>query len=117
MSDSVSFYLQKITCQATSEVGNDEVYIKYIADGEHPVRFPSTGYHSMDSNKHDVWVVNLPITYKETLVIELCDSDSGEDDSLGSHTYITADASRNEPNPVSNTNGARYTIYTGPNMI
>lgn len=117
MSNSVTLYLQKITCQNTSEVGNDEVYIKYIADGGREQRFPASGYHSMDSKNDDVWVVNLPMTYKETLVIGLYDSDTGKDDSLGSHTYDTADASKNEQNPVSNPNGAAYTLYTGPNKI
>ncbi|MFK7785750.1 MAG: hypothetical protein AB8B56_11575 [Crocinitomicaceae bacterium] len=117
MSNSVTMYLQKITCQNTSEIGNDEVFIYYTADGGRPTRFPKDGYHSMDSNNDSVWVTNLPMTFKETLVVELCDSDTIGNDSLGTHTYVTADASKNEQEPYSNSNGAKYTVYTGPNKI
>ena len=112
---SVTIYLQSIECVSTSETGKDEVYVKYVADGGRATRFPSSGYHSMSPTENNPWVVNLPISYKETLVIGLYDSDTLGDESLGSHTYSVADASEQESNDISNPNGANYILNTGPN--
>ncbi len=110
----VTIYLQQVYCNSTSENGKDEVYIKYSVDGGRDTRFPSSGYHSMSHDEYNPWVVNLPITYKDTLVIGLYDSDTLGDESLGSHSYTNGDAASNEQNPVSNSNGANYTLFTGP---
>lgn len=103
--------LQTITCLETSEPGSDEVYIKYSEDGGRQKRFPSSSYHSLSAGES--WTVNLPLSFKESLVISLYDNDFGNDDFLGSHTYKTTDP-QPETVQVSNTNGARYNLSTVP---
>ncbi|NVK63084.1 MAG: hypothetical protein HWE22_00805 [Flavobacteriales bacterium] len=115
MANSVTIYLQSIVCENTSEMGHDEVYVKYSVDGGRNKRFPSSGYESMSPNDNNPWVINLPIEYKNTLVIGLYDSDAGKDDSLGTHSYTAADASKEQSNTVSNSNGAKFVLNTGPN--
>ena len=111
MANSITIELTTVTCDSTSEPGSDEVYIKYSEDGGRENRFPTTGYHSM--SKGDTWNPNLPISFKETAVVSLYDNDLGHDEFLGSHTYSTSDP-QPESVPVSNTNGAAYTLYTTP---
>lgn len=113
MPNSVTIMLTQIKCNNTSEHGHDEVYIKYSIDGQRDKRYPSKGYQSLANG--EIWSnINLPISYKNTVVIGLYDSDAGKDDFLGSHTYQTDDASQAEQHVVSNSNGANYTLYTEP---
>jgi len=111
MANSVTIMLTQIKCNNTSEIGHDEVYIKYSIDGGREKRYPAKGYQSLADG--EVWPnINLPINYKNTVVVGLYDSDTGKDDFLGSYTYNTDDASQTEQHTVSNSNGANYTLFT-----
>ncbi len=109
MSSKISIILNNIHCNNTSERGHDEVYIKYSVDGGRDSRFPSNGYHSMANG--DNWDPGLIISYSSSAVVGLYDEDTLGDEFLGSHTYTTADP-QPETVPVSNTNGASYTLST-----
>jgi len=102
--------LTTVQCVKTSEPGSDEVYIKYKIDKDVlEKRYPDKGYTSMSSD--DVWTVNLPLTFKESVMVWLNDNDGGSDDSLGSTIYYTT-----TPQPgavtISNSNGASYILKT-----
>ena len=107
--DSIAIELASITCVSTTERGHDEVYIKYSIDGGREQRFPENGYYAMSPG--DLWETSLPITFKESVLVSLYDSDRGHDDFLGSHTYYPGD-SQPESVSVPNTNGASYTLST-----
>lgn len=109
---SATILLSKIKCNSTSERGHDELYLHYSIDGGKAKRFPEDGYHSIEAGES--WTTNLAIQYKTSLVIELYDSDTAGDDFLGSCSYSANDATQDEQNTASNTNGANYTLYTGP---
>ena len=113
MPNSVTIMLTQIKCNNTSEIGHDEVYIKYSADGGRAKRYPDKGYQSLADG--ETWSnIHLPINYKTTVVVSLDDSDAGKDDFLGSYTYEIDDASQSEQHVVSNSNGANYTLFTEP---
>ena len=101
--------LQSISCVSTSEPGHDEVYIKHSEDGGREQRFPTSGYQSMAPG--DFWTVDLPLSFKDSVVVSLYDNDLGGDDFLGSHTYTPSDP-QPEVVTVSNTNGAVYRLHT-----
>lgn len=109
MSNKITIELNNIHCNSTSEKGHDEVYIKYSVDGGRETRFPSNGYHSMANG--DNWNPALIVSYATTVVISLYDEDTLGDEFLGSHTYTVSDP-QPETVPVSNTNGASYTLST-----
>lgn len=115
---SQTMYLQSVICLNTSESGHDEVYVKYSIDGGSSTRFPSSSadpdYHSMNTDDNNPWVTNLKLQFNNTVLIELWDSDTGGDDPLGSYTYSAADAPYTESQLVTDTNGARYVLVTGP---
>lgn len=111
MPDPTNITLQSIQCVHPSEPGKDEVYIKYSVDGGREQRFPPSSYHSMGPG--DTWPVNLPLSFKDSVVVSLFDNDLGGDDYLGSATYKTT-SPQPETVPVSNTNGADYRLYTIP---
>lgn len=103
--------LEIIKCINTSEPGSDEVYIRYSEDGGLNKRYPDSGYHSLSDG--EVWEVNLPLSFKESVVVSLHDNDSGNDDFLGSHTYYPGDP-QPEGVKVDNPNGAIYELHTVP---
>ena len=106
--------LKSIKCVNTSEPGSDEVYIKYSEDGGLQNRYPSAGYYSLSDG--EVWEVNLPLSFKESVVVALYDNDTGNDDFLVSHTYYPDD-----PQPevvrMDNPNGAIYEFATIPSAV
>jgi hypothetical protein len=106
-----SITLTSIHCVNTSEAGHDEVYVKYSIDGGREQRYPASGYQSMEDG--DSWSMSLPITFKNSAVVSLFDSDTLGDEFLGSHTYYPTDP-QPEVVEVSNTNGAEYTLSTSP---
>ena len=106
---STTITITNIHCNEPSEIGHDEVYIKYTVDGGHAKRFPSSGYHSMGSG--DNWDPDLPITFKQNVVVGLYDQDTLGDENLGTHTYTTT-SPQPETEPYTNTNGANYTVTT-----
>ncbi len=113
MANSVTIVVTEICCKNTSEVGHDEVYIKYVVDGGRAKRFPDKGYHSLKDG--ECWNnIDLRISYKDNVNIQLYDSDNGKDDSLGQYTYVVADAEKTENTPYTNTNGASYVVTTTP---
>jgi hypothetical protein len=109
MADATNITLDSITCISTSEPGKDEVYIKYSEDGGREQRYPASGYHSMGPG--DVWDPGLPLSFKDSVVVSLFDNDKGGDDFLGSATYTTT-SPQPETVPVSNANGADYSLST-----
>jgi hypothetical protein len=106
-----SITLTSIHCVNTSEAGHDEVYVKYSIDGGREQRYPASGYQSMEDG--ETWSMSLPITFKNSAVVSLFDSDTLGDEFLGSHTYYPTDP-QPEVVEVSNTNGAEYTLSTSP---
>ena len=79
--------LSTIFCVTTSESGHDEVFYTYVIDGGDEIRYPPSGYTSMDAN--DTWQVNQTYTYNSSLKIKLLDDDNwpSSDDYLGSTSY------------------------------
>ncbi|WP_160810759.1 hypothetical protein [Nitrosomonas sp. HPC101] len=107
---STTIELTTIKCNHTSELGSDEVYIKYSIDNGREQRFPANGWHSLSSG--DTWDnVSLGLTFKDSVLIQLFDRDTFGDDSLGSHTYFPGD-SQPETVTVKNPNGADYSLST-----
>jgi hypothetical protein len=107
---STTIELTEIKCNNTSELGSDEVYIKYSIDNGREHRFPDKGWHSLSSG--ETWQnVSLGLTFKDSVLVQLFDRDPAGDDSLGSHTYFPGD-SQPETVTVSNTNGANYLLST-----
>lgn len=88
------------------------MYIKYSVDGGRDQRFPDNGYHSMAAG--DTWNPNLPLSFKESVVVSLYDNDLGGDEFLGSHTYYPTDTQPETVN-VSNSNEASYNLTAQPN--
>ncbi|NEP52834.1 MAG: hypothetical protein F6K65_30160, partial [Moorea sp. SIO3C2] len=83
--------LQEVTCKVTSNHGDifgkeDDVVLQYLADEGLKKSIPSKGSHEM--NPDDVWVLNQPVTFKNSLRVELLDKDTLATDSLGHYTYI-----------------------------
>lgn len=107
---STTIELTTITCNHTSEMGSDEVYIKYSIDNGREHRFPASGWHSLSSDE-DWPDVGLALTFKDSVLVQLFDRDPAGDDSLGSYTYFPGD-SQPETVTVSNTNGANYSLST-----
>jgi hypothetical protein len=116
-SEKVTIVLKSIKCIATSDGKNfnDEIYIKYTADGGREVRFPADGSYSIDPKNDNPWNINLPITYSNNVVISLFDSETGRDQFINSQTYYVADASQTEVRPINNdSNGGQYEFSTSP---
>lgn len=116
-SEKVTIVLESIKCIATSDGKflNDELYIKYTADGDKEIRFPADGSYSIDPDKNNPWNVNLPISYSNNVIISLYDSETGKDQFLGSQTYYVSDASTDLVRTIKNSdNGADYELATGP---
>jgi len=111
-----TMYLQSVICINASESGKDEVYVKYNIDDGDSVKFPSSGYHSMSSSDYNPWYTNLKLEFQDTVRIRLYDKDDvSGDDSLGSHTYVAADAQFTESKMVSGS-GGHYVLVTGPTV-
>lgn len=108
-SASTTIVLIQVKCINTSEVGHDEVYIHYSIDGGHTKRYPDDGYVSMEEG--ETWDTGLYLTFKQSALVELYDSDTLGDDLLGQHTY-TPSETQPETVTVSNTNGAKYNLST-----
>lgn len=116
-SEKVTIVLQSIKCIATSDGKglNDELYLKYTADGGKEVRFPANDSYDIDPNNNNPWNVNLPIEYSNNVVISLFDSEFGKDQFLNSQTYYVDDASKTQTRDVNNSgNGAKYEFATAP---
>jgi hypothetical protein len=110
MSGTTTITLQSVECVQTSEPGKDEVFIKYKIDKDIlEKRFPDKGYYSLAPG--DVWTTDLPLTFKESVVVWLCDNDGIGDDNLGSATYYP-DTPQPDAVSISNPNGADYVLNT-----
>jgi hypothetical protein len=92
-------------------MGHDEVYIVYNVDPGRDKRFPDKGEHDMTNG--DVWFMDLPISFQETVTIELFDHDTIGTDSLGSHTYFSGDPQPDEV-IVHGHDDSVYILYTYP---
>ncbi|WP_428262656.1 hypothetical protein [Haliangium sp.] len=110
--------LTKVHCLATGETGKngDDLYIRYRADSGLEQRFPTgTGSGMSNIKAGEDWNVDLVISYRTALRIDLYDNDTtSANDYLGYHNYNEADA---EAPHVYNTNSDRdgqYEFYTEP---
>lgn len=110
MAGETKIILTTITCKETSEPRSDEVYIKYSIDGKRADRYPLEGYHAMSDES--TWTVGLPLTFKDTAIVELLDNDGISDDSLGVHIYKPSAPQPETVTVSNNSNGAEYTLST-----
>ncbi len=103
--------LETITCKEPSEPLGDTIYINYIIDGGRPERYPSKD--GFPIKKNESWRVNLALSFKETVSIELYEHDfPGSDDYLGTQNYRPIDP-QPEGRQIRNKNGADYLLSTG----
>ncbi|NET42485.1 hypothetical protein [Okeania sp. SIO2B3] len=111
--DETSIFLESIEAvQISNTFGHDEVYIEYIIDQGRPKKYPSKGNYEMQNG--DVWPINLPLSFKDSLVISLYEHDPIGTDSLGSHTYLPDDM---QPDAITvhGHDDSVYILYTEPN--
>lgn len=106
----INIQLTQIKCNETSERGHDEVYIMYNLDGGKDKRFPDKDYVSMESGS--IWKPNLPLSFSDTAVVGLYDSDNGKDEFLGSYTYLSSTTQPSNVTVSNNSNGASYNLST-----
>lgn len=113
-------HVSAITCNGTSEIGHDEVYLIYQADGRAPFRYPvkNSDYQSMA--KGDTWSftddeLNLEFTHE--LLITLWDRDTAGLPNLATF-LVSFDITPDTLQPVlaeANPNGAAYELgFTRP---
>jgi hypothetical protein len=114
-----SVLVSKITCQSTSELGNDEVVIIYQADGGVPMRWADgQKYQRMNpdpdpgNDEVSTWNTNLSLDFDHDVLVTLWD----HDDPIPSNSeYLISVDYRPGNVPASfnmaNNNGANYTIY------
>lgn len=108
---SITIVLNKVTCVTTSGGrGKDEVYIHYSLDGGKTKRYPADGNYSMGDG--DTWSTSLYLTFSETALVALYDSETLGDEFLGQYTYTPTDLPENVN--VSNTDGANYQLSIAP---
>lgn len=107
-----SMTLQTITCQGSSE-GTDDVYVIMQADGGLRVRIPSGPRNHQEMSNGSTWTVGQTITFNNDVLVTLYDSDLGVDPALSeylvSYDYTPLDFPSSVP--LTNTNGARYTLF------
>lgn len=111
--------VSKVTCQSTSEDGNDEVVIIYQADGGVPMRWADgQKYQRMNPNPNtsnnevSTWTTNLSLDFDHEVLVTLWD----HDDPIPSNSEYLISVDYRPGNvpasfTMSNNNGAKYTIY------
>ena len=75
--------LDKLTCENTKDVGKDEVYFRFVIDGDKSYRFPSWDYRSMgtDDDTKD-WYVGRSVWFNSKVEVTLYDSEDGGGDDV-----------------------------------
>jgi hypothetical protein len=76
--------LDKLTCENTKEVGKDEVYLRFVIDGNREYRFPSWDYRSMGTDKdNNEWYIGRSVWFNSKVEVTLYDDeDGGGDDKM-----------------------------------
>ncbi|KUJ59169.1 hypothetical protein AR687_24490 [Flavobacteriaceae bacterium CRH] len=120
-----SITITKITCNSASEIGHDEVYLKYQSDAGVTFRFPKDRDDSESMEKNDIWTPELtdpngnqrPLTlyFEYEALVTLWDKDETKlyinDTYLQSYDFRPGSGSGQVT--LSNLNGQKYTInYT-----
>jgi hypothetical protein len=120
-----SVTINKITCNSASEIGHDEVYLKYQSDAGVTFRFPKERDESESMNSGDTWIPIVegpdesqnPLTlyFDYEVLVTLWDKDETNlyfnDTYLQSHDFQPGSGSHKVK--LDNLNGQSYTIdYT-----
>jgi hypothetical protein len=79
--------LTKLKCiQASGGGGADDVYAKFLVDGQQTRRWPMRG--DVDMNRGDEQFINQTFSFQKDLKIELWEYDStSSDDSMGAYIF------------------------------
>ncbi|NER51324.1 MAG: hypothetical protein F6J92_32580 [Symploca sp. SIO1A3] len=108
--------LTTVECVRTSNHGDvfgkeDNVVIKYTIDGGLTKKFPPNGSQEMEEGED--WNPDLPLSFKDSVVVSLIDDDLAGSDSLGTHTYFPGDPQPDEVT-VTGHKDAEYILFTEP---
>lgn len=74
--------LDKLTCENTKEIGKDEVFFKFVIDGNKTYTYPSWDYRSMgtDSDNNE-WIVGRSVYFNSKVEVILYDGEpAGKND-------------------------------------
>lgn len=75
--------LDKLTCENTKDVGKDEVFFKFIIDGDKSYTYPSWDYRSMGTDKdNNEWYVGRSVWFNNKVEVVLYDSEDGGGDDV-----------------------------------
>lgn len=112
-----SVQITKITCQGTSEVGHDEVYLVCQADAGIPLRYPAHLADSVSMSSSDnTWNLNSPdliLHFNYEVLVTLWDCDISYLPTFATflqcHDFEPGSGSGTIS--LSNPDGAKYTLY------